>query len=72
MQVKAGGVLLDEKEEKILNSADCKWICDKQRNGDWEGVLGFWFHTGSLQYLDAPNQKPMRFVEYSKQGVSTT
>jgi twinkle protein len=70
-QAKESGAILEEKEEKILNAAGCKWICDKQRNGDWEGVLGFWFHTGSLQYLDAPDQKPTRFVEYSKQSVST-
>lgn len=70
-QAKESGAILEEKEEKILNAAGCKWICDKQRNGDWEGVLGFWFHAGSLQYLDTPDQKPIRFVEYSKQSVST-
>ncbi|RUQ96565.1 bifunctional DNA primase/helicase [Legionella septentrionalis] len=71
-QVKASGALLDEKEEKIVNSADCKWICDKQRNGDWEGVLGFWFHANSLQYVYAPDKKPIRFVEYSSRQSITT
>lgn len=64
-QAKACGALLTEKEETILNATDCKWSCDKQRNGDWEGVLGFWFHADSLQYLYRPDQTPKRFVEYS-------
>lgn len=72
MQAKASGVILDEKEEKIINSADCKWICDKQRNGDWEGVLGFWFHASSLQYLHAVDQRPMRFVQYSSRPAIST
>ncbi len=65
-QKQAVGEELDKKELKKLNESDCLWCCDKQRNGDWEGRFEFWFHTQSLQYLASPNQKPMRYVDYSK------
>lgn len=35
--------------------------CDKQRNGEWEGMLGFWFHQDSMQYLEACDAVPMRY-----------
>ena len=38
---------------------DCLLICDKQRNGEWEGNIGLWFDKASQQYLSSPGQKPM-------------
>jgi twinkle protein len=35
--------------------------CDKQRNGEWEGSLGFWFHPESMQYLERIDAIPMRY-----------
>ena len=35
--------------------------CDKQRNGEWEGKLGFWFHMPSMQYLEKDGANPMRY-----------
>ncbi|KTD21997.1 bifunctional DNA primase/helicase [Legionella israelensis] len=67
-QIQSTGVELTAKELKKLNQSDCLWRCDKQRNGDWEGRFGFWFHTGSLQYLNKPDQKPIRVVEYSNRN----
>ncbi|MEO8401786.1 MAG: toprim domain-containing protein [Gammaproteobacteria bacterium] len=55
---------------EILKQPDCYWICDKQRNGDWEGKLGFWFDPSSLQYLNHQNQKPVQFVSYSNTGLN--
>ncbi|WP_262337502.1 bifunctional DNA primase/helicase [Legionella genomosp. 1] len=60
------GSKLDYDEQKIVKASDCKWICNKQRNGDWEGTIGFWFDPASLQYLSQPDCKPSRIVEYSK------
>ena len=68
LQCQASGVALKPKELEYLIGADCKWCCDKQRNGDWEGKFGFWFHAGSLQYLNKPDQKPIRVVEYSNRN----
>lgn len=65
LQIQASGrILTPEQAEKLMDS-DCFWCCDKQRNGDWEGRLGFWFHPASLQYLAHVGAKPVHFVEYS-------
>ncbi len=60
------GVSLSPKELKQLEGSDCWWCCDKQRNGDWEGKFGFWFHPETLQYLPGTNCKPIRYVDYSR------
>ncbi|WP_237760744.1 toprim domain-containing protein [Legionella rubrilucens] len=62
----SSGAKLNEIQLNTVNSSDCRLYCNKQRNGDWEGALGFWFHPASLQYLCNPDKKPVRIVEYSK------
>lgn len=52
-------------DEELTNQCDALWICDKQRNGEWEGKIGLWFDPASFQYLNHVNQKPMQFVKYS-------
>ena len=40
---------------------DALLICDKQRNGEWEGQIKLWFDRNSMQYLanegDEPNNR---------------
>jgi twinkle protein len=44
--------------------------CEKQRHGEWEGKLGFWFDEGSQQYLENIGTNPMRYnLKASKQSV---
>jgi len=43
--------------------------CDKQRNGDWEGKLGLWWHQGSFQLLDSEKSRPKQYVPFP--GVQT-
>ena len=31
---------------------DCLLICDKQRNGEWEGRIALWFDRESMQYTE--------------------
>jgi twinkle protein len=31
---------------------DALIICDKQRNGEWEGKIGLWFHPASQQFIE--------------------
>ncbi len=50
---------------EIINQNDALFICDKQRNGEWEGKIPLWFHADSLQYLDYSSQSPHRYVDYS-------
>jgi len=64
-KLKAQAHTLDAKQLKILEEPDSLWICDKQRNGDWEGKIGLWFDPKSLQYLSFEKQKPTQYVEFS-------
>jgi twinkle protein len=44
----------DREAGKTIEEAkrpDNLLICDKQRNGEWEGTIGLWFHRDSQQYL---------------------
>lgn len=44
------------------DSPDAMLVCDKQRNGEFEGNVALWFHGASQQYLAAPDHRPMPFV----------
>lgn len=48
----AGGIV-DEKDPDAL------LICDKQRNGEWEGSIGLWFDANSQQYLGNFGDQPL-------------
>jgi twinkle protein len=38
---------------------DALIICDKQRNGEWEGKVSLWFHKRSQQFVASPNAEPL-------------
>lgn len=42
---------------------DTKLICDKQRNGEWEGAIGLWFDPYSQQFVGGPSEGPRPFWE---------
>ena len=44
------------------DSPDAMVICEKQRNGDWEGRIGLWFHEASQQFVGAPRAIAMEYV----------
>jgi twinkle protein len=54
----------DNKEQKPTAMLKC----DKQRNGEWEGMLGFWFDTASMQYLERVDAQPMRYELNARVG----
>lgn len=56
---------ITDKESEKLAMPDCLWCCDKQRDGDWEGKLAFWYDPQSFQYLSYEDQKPQRIVTHS-------
>lgn len=56
--------ITDKEQEKLL-MPDSLWCCDKQRDGDWEGNLSFWYDSASFQYLSYEKQKPQRIVTFS-------
>jgi twinkle protein len=43
---------------------DTKLICDKQRNGEWEGVIGLWFDPNSQQFVSAHGDEPLSLYSH--------
>ena len=43
---------------------DSLLICDKQRNGEWEGKVALFFDPDSNQYLASPGDRPVNFDEF--------
>lgn len=44
------------------DAPDSMLICEKQRNGEWEGAVTLWFHAPSQQYVAGSNSGPQEFV----------
>lgn len=44
-----------DPDEKILSKPDAYLKCDKQRHGNWEGIVGLWFHK-SGQFMPREHQ----------------
>ena len=49
----------DEDKQVDEKEPDALLICDKQRNGEWEGSIGLWFDRASLQYVGGPGDEPL-------------
>lgn len=46
----------DEQQGKEVDAdiPDSLLVCEKQRNGEWEGKVALWFHKPSMQYVERP------------------
>lgn len=55
---------------KSVNEAepDALLICDKQRNGEWEGSIGLWFHRDSQQFVGNPGDQPLLMYRHPEDG----
>ncbi len=49
----------DEGKQVEDKDPDALLICDKQRNGEWEGSIGLWFDKPSMQYVGGPGDAPL-------------
>jgi twinkle protein len=54
----------DEQEGKPVDPdmADAFLVCEKQRNGEFEGKIALWFHAASQQYVAGSDHRPMQFI----------
>lgn len=43
---------IDEGNHQYDREPDAAFICEKQRNGEWEGTVGLWFNKTSLLLTD--------------------
>jgi twinkle protein len=48
-------------ELKKTDEPTCLIACEKQRHGQFEGKLGFWFDKNSQQYLERADSLPVRY-----------
>lgn len=55
---KAKEKAIQEGRDNKKTEPDAQLICDKQRNGDWEGAINLWFDRNSRQYLANPGDEP--------------
>lgn len=49
----------DEGKPVEDKEPDALLICDKQRNGEWEGSIGLWFDKPSMQYVGNAGDEPL-------------
>ena len=52
------------KGDEEMKEPDALLICDKQRNGEWEGQIGLWFHKESMQYVGAFGDQPLALYHH--------
>jgi twinkle protein len=50
--------------EEMSRSPDAMLICDKQRNFDWEGRIGLWYHRDSMQFVEVAYGEPVDLMEW--------
>lgn len=43
---------LQEGNTQPMQEPDAIIICDKQRNGEWEGKIGLWFQPAAMQFVE--------------------
>lgn len=48
---------------------DAMLICEKQRNGEWEGRFHLWYDKASQQYLGAPGAGPLNMFNFPHRSV---
>jgi twinkle protein len=53
----AGVAVADQEPDALL-------ICDKQRNGEWEGKIGLWFDKNSMQYVASAGDSPLSLYKH--------
>jgi twinkle protein len=57
----AGQAVADGEPDALL-------ICDKQRNGEWEGNIGLWFDRNSMQYVGNFGDEPLSLYNHPEHG----
>lgn len=50
---KEQAVASNKVDNQTLSEPDTLIICDKQRNGEWEGKIGLWFSQSSMRFLES-------------------
>jgi len=57
--------------ERHRHEPDAMLICDKQRNGEWEGKIGLWFDRESMQFLESDDGYSSGFVSSPEHSLAS-
>ncbi|MNL89963.1 hypothetical protein D3C87_2206390 [compost metagenome] len=49
-------------DEETYSKLDVLLCCEKNRNGEWEGLVPLWYYKDSLQYRGDLRCKPLNFL----------
>lgn len=53
-------------KESDESAPDAMLICEKQRNGEWEGAVKLWFNKGAMQYTPDATCQPIDVLRLSR------
>ena len=53
--------MLAEGKRVTAEEPDALLICDKQRNGEWEGRISLWYERASQQFVGSSDAQPLNF-----------
>jgi len=59
-------MLCEELDEKYARQWDSYLEVLKNRNGQYEGKIGFEFDADSMQFKERRGSKPKQYINYSK------
>lgn len=54
---KEQAIAAGKADSDMKDQADTIVICDKQRNGEWEGKIGLWFDQASMRFRESKNRQ---------------
>jgi len=54
-----------DTSEELKGQPDALILCDKQRNGEWEGRIALWFDQDSMRFLESPRSMNFSIGEYA-------
>jgi twinkle protein len=55
-------VVWSNKDKENKSVPDVVLICDKQRNGEWEGQIPLWFREECIQFISNPTDNAWRWL----------
>ena len=54
--------LLADKRLEWERKPDARISCEKQRSGEWEGIVSLWWHGPAFQYIESENSEPRNYL----------
>ena len=50
-------------DQKAATQPDARLICQKQRNGEWEGGFSLWWNAKSFQFVEGSDKGPRQYLK---------